>query len=618
MRKKVRDTEGLEVCRAYLKSCEDFRVRLIRNTRRVVKNKQPYGTEILLNFDPKFFQAYNNNVIQLWNISDGKARVNNYDPNIWYAPFCMVESTKKRYHPSYKNLCPVLHNADNNPIILKEIEGLPQASYINHINTKRYKNNDVSILIHTTLAVLEDGVLELIPNDSYELFLPEEGQPTFEVNGRLSHRVDHLIDMFDLLCSQFLYSKGYSLHKDYMVIHRLLDQHLPHWFANRYLSTATNTIPATLRAQLDKLRASPLLYDLPYTEIQLMNLYNDARYDGLAVDRKAQSDSLIGNILKHLENGDTKSATAGVFHGNNYPSSIKKVLLKTDPLQFNTNCYHAIAACVKNIGVDKTRIFITKVGSDNLPDYDILNSEALLTAFSLGWNVGNNKQPEGGVKNKLQYKNLRTKRRLVQDSFNMYSRLKTQEVALELPSNNIKEIHDYLSPIFTLYRRAESSAEMTAMKTVDTSSQLKRLQTQDYIVRSPVTAYELMEVGTQMRHCVASYAGRFFYRQIEIALLTDREGEYLVCLEIYDGKVVQAKMKFNKPVCQNDEYLDIVMDFIAFNDLEAATSDIESNYGEYHYYYDYNTPQDQQRVDIVAEFRKEAAADINLTQSLTA
>jgi hypothetical protein len=148
-------------------------------------------------------------------------------------------------------------------------------------------------------------------------------------------------------------------------------------------------------------------------------------------------------------------------------------------------------------------------------------------------------------------------------------------VPLNLPSKNINEIHDYLSPIYTLHAQAGSSAEMTAFRTVDTSSQTKPLITPDHIIRSPYTASELAYVGTEMKHCVASYTKRFYYRNIDIALLTNKDGAYLVCLEIKDNKVVQAKMKFNQPVRANDQYHSLVMDFIALNGFKVATSDID-------------------------------------------
>ena len=201
---------------------------------------------------------------------------------------------------------------------------------------------------------------------------------------------------------------------------------------------------------------------------------------------------------------------------------------------------------------------------------------------------------------------LASKIRLVADSVHMQQSLLEQGVILNIPSKNLNEVHDYLSPIYTVYRKAESSAEVSALELVDTSDQLITHTANNYVVRSPFTASELMDVGSQMRHCVAAYADRFYYRQIEIALLTNDAGEYLVCLEIYGNSVVQAKMKFNKPVSQNKEYLAIVMDFIALNNLKVAASDID---GRYHSYkYDYRSPRDQSRVDIVTEIRGNATA----------
>lgn len=591
----------------FLKESEVHRNNLIDRTSTVTKTRKPYGIEIELRFNPKYFLLPYDEVVELWDVSGEGAHVTKYKTDAWFYPFCTIASTKYKYHPAYKNLCPVLHNAHHNPITLKDSDGLLKASYIKRITTQRYKNGDVSVKIYTTVAVKEGTTLTLTAHDNYRLILPVKGQKLLEVNGCLTTKAVDFANCFEALTTQFLYKKGYSLHKDYKVIHRLIDDHLLQWFADKRLYTNDQSLSELIVERMNSVQSNPLLYDLPFTEVQLLNLYNKQRF--AFAHREEVAADFIETITDYLKDGDTVSATAACYYGNNYPASIKKLMLKSDPLEFSKQSYDAISACIDRVGVDKTRMFITDVHNDGSPDYFILKRHLLLKALSFGWNISIIKDLQKLPVSKHSRRQLASKIRLIADSVHMQQSLLEQGITLNIPSKNLKEVHDYLSPIYTVYRKAESSAEVSALESVDTSEQLLAFTTNDYVVRSPFTASELMDVGSQMRHCVAAYADRFYYRQIEIAVLTDTDGEYLVCLEIYGNSVVQAKMKFNKPVSQNKEYLAVVMDFITLNNLKAATADID---GRYHSYkYDYSAPRDQSRVDIVTAIREQAAAESN-------
>lgn len=587
----------------FIKGSEDHRQYLIRSTGIVVKHKKPYGTEIILEFDPKHFLLPYDDVIEHWDISSGEAEITRYSVDAWFYPFCIVASTREKYHPAYKNLCPVLHNTSKNPITLKSHNGFLQSQYIHYLKTTRYKSGELMYEIYTTRVIKNPTGLSLIKGATYKLFVTKKGVHSLDLNGQPTTKATDFADMFEVLNNQFLYKKGNSLHRDYRVVQRLLDMHLPEWFGDRHLGSNNITISETMRERINLLENNPLLYDLPFTEMQLLNLFNENRFSYF--EREAIARTFIENITNHLKHGDTKKAVDACYYGNAYPSSIKKLILKTDPLVFSKKTYDAISRCIECIGVDKTRIFITNKQDDTQLDFYILDHPKLLEAFSFGWNMGIIKELRLLPIDKKIRRLLQSKVHLVEDSINMHRSLLEKEVNLVLPSNNIKAIHDYLSPIYTLYSKAESTAEMVALKTVDTSDQLKPLITPDYVLRSPNTAAELMEVGTQMRHCVAAYAKQFFYRQIEIALLTDRAGEYLVCLEVYGNKVVQAKMKFNKPVFENEEYLKLVMDFIELNELKAACYDMGKSGGRYSYDYERREERDASRIAIVNALRQD-------------
>lgn len=562
----------------FLKESEDFRKTLIAKKPSIEKEKREHGVELTLRFKPKHFLVYEGENVNHWDITDpDDVVVNKYTRNAWFYPYCTVQSTKERYHPAYKGLCPVLHNAPANPIVLTKYEGvpIPLTKYIKSITVYKYKNGALTYRIITTIAALRGETLTLSYGDVYQLTVLGNSRHKLEVNEKPSTNAIDLANLFQVLTNQFLYKKGYSLHKDYKAIHRLFDKHIHNLFSDKYLSSRSVSLAEIILSRHARLQETPELYDLPFNEIQLLDLYNPSKYKVGFGDLDENMSNFIESIRQPLRVGDTKKATDACFYGNSYPNSIKKLMLKTDLLEFPRITYDLISEGVEKQGVDRMRYFITHPSSNTQPDYSILYQPSLLIAFVNGWNVMGIKNMQKLPTSTVVVNNLHAKKKMIFDTVSMHRSLSSKNVPLNLPSKNINEIHDYLSPIYTLHAQAGSSAEMTAFKTVDTSSQTKPLITPNHIIRSPYTASELVHVGTEMKHCVASYTSRFYYRNIDIALLTNKDGAYLVCLEIKDNKVVQAKMKFNQPVRANDQYHSLVMDFIALNGFKVATSDID-------------------------------------------
>ena len=78
----------------FVKESESHRQYLIDSTSTVTKTNKPYGTEIELRFDPKYFLLPYDEVVELWDVSGEGANVTKYKTDAWFYPFCTTTSTK--------------------------------------------------------------------------------------------------------------------------------------------------------------------------------------------------------------------------------------------------------------------------------------------------------------------------------------------------------------------------------------------------------------------------------------------------------------------------------------------------------------------------------------------
>lgn len=594
-----------------LKYFENFRKNLIKRENTTIKRKTAFGKEIEISFNPSNFLVVVDDNYNIWDISNPKrAAVHRYSKDAWFVDFCTIESTGQRYHPAWKDLCPVLRNNFKNPIILTKAntnsDAVLSVRYISCLKVLTCRDGTFIYSIRTKTAIYDKkanggtGALSLQESDGYKLVVPQAsvGSSKLELfkNNKPTHKAVDLTDFFEVLCEQFLYKKGYSLHKEYLVIHRMLEKHLPNWLTRPcgHFSHKDRLADA-IRSWTCQLQQNPEFYDLPYSEIELLALYNEDKHG--YVGGINHGEKFRHSIKKHLEKGDTKAATNASFYGYNYPKSIKSLMLKAGLLAFPERVYWLIDKCIKNMGVDKTRRFISSVHDERQPDHYILRNPTFIKAFAEGLPVMSIKQAQ-----KDNPRKLGSIEQLIFDTLRMQGYLSRREVEYK-PSANLKELHDQLSRLYTSYKKVEVSAEMTAIKTVDTSAHFKEFRVGDLIIRSPHTAYELIEVGAKMRHCVASYASKFYYRQVEIVLLTNENSDYLACIEIRGDRAVQAKLTHNRPLYSNPKYLGAVMLFISENNIIMASQDFGEEY-EMDLYHWSTQDKNEERMAIVTELQK--------------
>ena len=584
----------------FLFDCEEYRRDLIQTSSCLVKTKTKEGTVLTITLNPNYFACKTSSHLEVCKVDNGWMEQFSYPRDAWENELQVVKATNEKYHPAFKSLCPVLHNNLKNPVRLDFRGKHGMTTYLHKIVLTKFKDGAARYLFDTTDVHYSDkDGFSFKKDKTYSLSFSGDGNPnaTLRVNGEVSGKARDLVELFDVLIERFLYTKGFSLNKDYVVIHRVLDKHLSAWLRTTRVWSDKKQYVTAHKAWYDRVSAQPLYKDLPFNEIQLLALFNYRRHD--FKDRSRSSGDLRNSIYSYLVRSDTKGAIDACFYGCQYPDSIKRVMIKSGLLEFPEITYYAILDAIDKIGIDKTRIFITDSKDSTQPDFFILSRPYLVRAFAAGLNVSVIKTLRAQKQTRPTKAAIAQKDRYIIDIMSMYEYILENLADYKLTSSNLVEVHNTLQSIYNIYRKGEGGCEIQAFKTVSTADQMPLFQKDGFVIRSPYTAYELMDIGMNMGHCVSSYMGDYYYRKIEILVMTDEAGNYLACIELLKNKVVQAKLRFNDKVCSIPKYLEIVEAYMQEHNLTAHTQDLGEHYPEHRWTYNDILPRNEHRKSIV-------------------
>ena len=604
----------------FAEQCRQYRKALTQKGSEVVRRKTPDGQTFTLDFTksrPMFFLAPIRGGYDFYNLLEGSTNRTFFTKEEWHVDHEFIENSAEHFHPAYIRMCPVLRNAPLNPIVLDKDGDHASKTYIGKIVFTQHHDDSVSHYIESRVSIAKDGALSSAIGDCYKLTFPPlpanhtlaNGYSIYaprgvvlEVNGVVSTKVDDLLAVIDILTDQFLYKRGHSLHKAYVAMNRLIEPDINYWLAHGNFSVAGKKPSAALRDWHFELKANPELYALPFSEIELLNFFNDLKFRIRHVP--PTNKPLLKKVLAKLKKGDVDSAIDACFYGFAYPSALRDLMVKTGLLTYPYFIYDAINLCVERVGLDKTMFILTSVHNEGEPDLSIIDNPTLLAALAAGFDVDSikalQKKGNAGVANLL----LQEKFLLILDTVYMYERLMGSEVPLELASMDINYAHDYLSSLHTFDSCVHSRGEIAVMKRVDTSDQSTSYDAGKYVIRSPHTAFELVSVGEQMSCFIDAYASRFYYKQSDIVLLTDSAGKYLAFIEILGGFVVRAKLERNERLCSNAEYLEVVFDYMDKEKLKPASLDFGDSRPLYNVYNPTYREIDPDRFNAVSVTRK--------------
>lgn len=138
----------------------------------------------------------------------------------------------------------------------------------------------------------------------------------------------------------------------------------------------------------------------------------------------------------------------------------------------------------------------------------------------------------------------------VHDMLSMLHRLGDESrAALYRDPPSIGDLHD----ILVLLHRREMCPDYTFDN--DLAPIRRRLAMQFDRVQFflPEHSMTLLKAGEKLHNCVSSYAQRVRDGETNIVLMSDDRGKLIACIEVANGRILQAKLDRNQPVAQNAE-----------------------------------------------------------------
>lgn len=164
----------------------------------------------------------------------------------------------------------------------------------------------------------------------------------------------------------------------------------------------------------------------------------------------------------------------------------------------------------------------------------------------------------------------------IDDCSRMYFKLvaETQELLwIEKPS--IAQMHDWLVEKWDAQKNKDYSLQIPEHVVKRLAMQKDRLK-----FFLPETAHELRMVGNKLHNCVGSYANNVLNGKCAVVAMTDDEGKLLVCIEVREGAIWQAKLNKNRQVSNNAELNAAVLDWAKEAKLKINTSDVDTGSGK--------------------------------------
>lgn len=158
----------------------------------------------------------------------------------------------------------------------------------------------------------------------------------------------------------------------------------------------------------------------------------------------------------------------------------------------------------------------------------------------------------------------------IHDIHDMMRRL-TPDRRKEIQGIRPRDLHDWL--VGQLEEQKEEGFELPCPDSVK-----KRLamQLDNGMLKTflPKHSHDLDHASAIFHNCVRTYSEKVLNKELNIVLMTDDTGRMLACLEVRDGALVQAKLRYNKPVKMDGATNSAIVDWCRKAGLEIRTPDV--------------------------------------------
>lgn len=517
-----------------------------------------------------------------------------------------IEENPARY-------CPIASNSRDNPVRFDYFNKLRSVTVINYISILEYKDTgNVCITFIETETCWVRSTGRVFNNNSvvYKLTIRHGAKTTLTKDGLLLLTNEQIIKAIKKIIP-LMRTKYIARYRGYVILRKVFIKHF--MGVDKMSAKDFDLISYGQLVTMYRVKQNAKLHQLPWSEEDLASIYRTAiSINSEAATEVSEGERSVANVKvslnRYLRRGDTKKAIEACFYGFAYPKSIKRVLLKTKPLEFKYKDYENIKTVIERYGVDNARNLFTH--GDGSPNKDMIGNPYYMEMLELGFSFAQVR---------------RSNRTWMKDTLDMRRRLLQEGFAPEF-NPNIRDYHNYLMALVIeidreqnanrAARNAENRREWEERRlieisrrkrlelgysSIDTSEQVTRSEIDNYIFRSPVNAAELSIVGSRLKICVGMYKEDFFLKRLDIVLVTtitpDGKEKYIACLEIRGKSVVQAKLNSNRPVSANNPLMRSIRAWMLTEKIKVATDDILQRW---HEYVDYNLPN-KERIEFLQE-----------------
>lgn len=378
---------------------------------------------------------------------------------------------------------------------------------------------------------------------TYCIRIDENNIPYFTVNGKFIYRFYQDFSNIFQKCQTYLRNLGITLLNnidvpldvnEYYYRRNFKIQQLPaskKVIKEIYYSRTASTVKAKIRYQLNKgdtMKAVELFLKGSYPKSIRKYFLNNTKYWYLL---EKNSNGFVG----HIENSEEISMLSSLLKLVDINLIVRCLNNDIDP----KSCYNRILI------LDEQYDFKT------LMNYYINQKQNQLSAFA----IYNDYYRDAA----LAYRSLK-------HEFGIISKVNKQE--------SIKEYHDRLTRELSFEREHRESLKIVKYKE-PWKSKLVPCKNSGYKVRPLTTIYEMKAVGDYMNICVGSYMESQSNNKLEIAVVEDSENNYVACLEIRNKELVQAKLKYDSPLYNNETINNIVLSWCKLNCLKINSRDVK-------------------------------------------
>ncbi len=157
----------------------------------------------------------------------------------------------------------------------------------------------------------------------------------------------------------------------------------------------------------------------------------------------------------------------------------------------------------------------------------------------------------------------------IQDTLEVLSQLNkpNQQAILKY---KIAEIHDQATNL--LYKQKNPNIKLSVPDYIKNRLMMQKDKIRFFL---PNDSYELRDAGTELHNCVGGYTNKINEGASCVVLVSDDKGKLVVCIELQQNKLVQAKLACNKPIFTNARLQAEVLEWCKKCRIDICTSDVK-------------------------------------------